>query len=127
MSKEQIARRIIVNDDGWIVSFSNKRIDKNTLETEMLCRYSGSPVDTISWCVGDHEVYDYETQIGEIFGVGQEVTNDEKITIGELTSDHEQALKNFDALKKFAMAMYPNAVTVKSMFCVKKQKGFTGV
>ncbi|MQG38601.1 MAG: hypothetical protein FI718_01220 [SAR202 cluster bacterium] len=100
MSKEQIARRIIVNDDGWIVSFSNKRIDKNTLETEMLCRYSGSPVDTISWCVGDHEVYDYETQIGEIFGVGQEVTNDEKITIGELTSDHEQALKNFNALKK---------------------------
>ena len=40
---------------------------------------------------------------------------------------HEHINENFDALKKFAMAMYPNAVTVKSMFCVKKQKGFTGV
>ena len=30
--------------------------------------------------------------------------------------------ENFDA-----MTMYPNAVTVKSMFCVEKENGFTGV
>ena len=35
--------------------------------------------------------------------------------------------ENFDALKEFAMTMYPNAVTVKSMFCVEKENGFTGV
>ena len=35
--------------------------------------------------------------------------------------------ENFDALKEFAMTMYPNAVTVKSMFCVEKEIGFTGV
>ena len=40
---------------------------------------------------------------------------------------YEHINENFDALKKFAMTMYPEAVTVKSMFCVKKQKGFTGV
>ena len=34
---------------------------------------------------------------------------------------------NFGALKEFAMTMYPEAVTVKSMVCVEKQKGFTGV
>ena len=34
---------------------------------------------------------------------------------------------NFGALKEFAMTMYPNAVTVKSMFCVEKENGFTGV
>ena len=35
--------------------------------------------------------------------------------------------ENFDALKEFAMTMYPNAVTVKSMVCVEKENGFTGV
>ena len=78
MSKKQIDRKMIVNDDGWIMNFNKKGIDKNTLKTEMIDRYSGSPVDTISWCVGEHEVYDYETQIGEIFGAGQEVEKDKK-------------------------------------------------
>ena len=40
---------------------------------------------------------------------------------------HEHINENFDALKEFAMTMYPNAVTVKSMFCVEKENGFTGV
>ncbi len=34
---------------------------------------------------------------------------------------------NFGALKEFAMTMYPEAVTVKSMVCVEKENGFTGV
>ena len=104
MSNEQIDRKMIVNDDGWIMNFNKKGIDKNTLKTEMIDRYSGSPVDTISWCVGDHEVYDYETQIGEIFGEGQEVANAEKMfqvtTVGELTTDYKHIIKNFNGLKK---------------------------
>ena len=40
---------------------------------------------------------------------------------------HEHINENFDALKEFAMTIYPNAVTGKSMFCVEKEKGFTGV
>tara|TARA_E500000331_G_scaffold321458_1_gene335721 strand:+ start:163 stop:405 length:243 start_codon:yes stop_codon:yes gene_type:complete len=40
---------------------------------------------------------------------------------------HEHINENFDILKKFAMSMYPNAVTVKNMFCAEKENGLTGV
>ena len=100
MSEEKVHKKIIVNDDGWIITFNKKDIDKKTLKTEMLDRYSGSPVDAISWCFGDHEVYDYETEIGEIFGTDYEVVGNEKITIGELTLDHRQIMKNFNGLKR---------------------------
>ena len=98
MSNEQIDRKMIVNDDGWIMNFNKKGIDKNTLKTEMIDRYSGSPVDTISWCVGDHEVYDYETQIGEIFGADQEVTNAEKMF--HVTTIDSTSVKSCATLQK---------------------------
>tara|TARA_Y100000817_G_C16597802_1_gene429360 strand:+ start:100 stop:342 length:243 start_codon:yes stop_codon:yes gene_type:complete len=35
--------------------------------------------------------------------------------------------KNLETLEEFAMAMFPEAVRVRDIFCVEKQKGFTGV
>lgn len=100
MFEEKPYNKIIINDDGWIVTFNKKGINKNSIKAEMIDRYLGSPVDAISWCFGDHEVYDYETEIGEIFGTGYELIGNEKITIGGITIDDKQIIKNFNDLKK---------------------------
>ena len=40
----------------------------------------------------------------------------------------EHVNENIDALKGFAMTVYPDAVAVKSIFCIEKNKqGITGV
>ena len=36
------------------------------LKEKMVDTYSNAPVDALLWCIGDREVYHYETEIGEI-------------------------------------------------------------
>ena len=46
-------------------------------------------------------------------------------TTVEKCADHVH--ENFDALKDFAMSVYPDAVTIKRIVCVEKNKqGLTG-
>jgi hypothetical protein len=66
-------RRIISNDDGWITSFHKPPVTVDSMRTEMLETYRGSPVDAICWCIGDHEVYNYETDVGERLGDSSQV------------------------------------------------------
>lgn len=61
-------RRIIINDDGWIITLHKALTTPQTIKELMVDTYEGSPVDTVCWCVGDHEVYEYETEQGERFG-----------------------------------------------------------
>jgi hypothetical protein len=65
--------RIVSNDDGWLhedpddatgtVPISAARIGEM-----MVAKYAGSPVETVTWCVGNSEVYQYETAVGERTG-----------------------------------------------------------
>ena len=64
------SRRIISNDDGWIITGRASLATSEAIKTLMADTYEGAAVDAVSWCVGDHEVYDYETEIGERFGEG---------------------------------------------------------
>ncbi len=65
-------RRILCNDDGWIMGEPSAPLTVRDLKEKMVDTYEGSPVDALFWCVGNREVYHYETQIGEIFGTGHE-------------------------------------------------------
>ena len=38
------------------------------LKERMIDTYADTPVGALCWCVGDHEVYSYETKVGEMFG-----------------------------------------------------------
>ena len=42
------------------------------MRDKMIAPYAGSPVDVFLWSIGGHEVYDYETEVGERFGDGYE-------------------------------------------------------
>ena len=63
-------RRILMNDDGWIMSETETPLTVHDLKEKMVATYERTCVDALLWCIGDHEVYDYETEVGERFGDG---------------------------------------------------------
>ena len=61
---------ILFNDDGWIMSTYGPPITPEIMHEKMIAPYEGSPVGVFLWSVGGHEVYDYETEVGERLGDG---------------------------------------------------------
>ena len=62
--------RMLCNDDGWIIGTYPPPLTPDLMREKMIAPYNGSPVDVFLWSVGGHEVYDYETEVGERFGEG---------------------------------------------------------
>ena len=63
-------RPILVNDDGWIISEAQPPLTARDLKEKMVDTYSGTPLGALLWCLGNREVYDFETRVGEMFGAG---------------------------------------------------------
>jgi hypothetical protein len=59
---------IFSNDDGWIIGAYDPPLTPERLWDCMIAPYLDTPVNTFLWSVGGHEVYDFETQVGERFG-----------------------------------------------------------
>ena len=70
-------RRIISNDDGWIMNLETP-VTPETIAEQMVATYPGSPVGGVSWCVGNSETFAYETEVGERFGEGREQFAEER-------------------------------------------------
>ena len=71
-------RMIISNDDGWIMSNMTSDVTPETIKEMMVDTYPGSPIGGVSWCVGNSETYEYETEVGERTGDGYEHFEDER-------------------------------------------------
>lgn len=63
---------IFINDDGQIINYKEHLLTLSDLKDKMIDTYRGTPLTTLLWSVGGHEVYDYETEIGERIGDGYE-------------------------------------------------------
>ena len=61
------APRVIFTDDGWILSATEPPLTVEKLKAEVVDSHSW-PGGALWWSIGDHEVYHYETEIGEIIG-----------------------------------------------------------
>ena len=61
---------ILFNDDGWIMGTYGPPMTPEIMRDKMIAPYEGSPVDVFLWSIGGHEVYDYETEVGERLGDG---------------------------------------------------------
>ena len=59
---EENGRRIVCNDDGWILSNPPAPVTVDVLKERMVDTWVGSSLDTLSWCVGDTSVQEYETK-----------------------------------------------------------------
>ncbi len=64
-------RPLLVNDDGWIISEAQPPLSARDLKEKMVDTYRGTPLGALLWCIGDREVYQYETRVGEMSGAGE--------------------------------------------------------
>ena len=69
MPRSGKTRRVLNNDDGWVVSFTDYPLTPEKLWDNMIGSYEGSPVDGFLWSVGGH-TFNFETEVGERFGAG---------------------------------------------------------
>lgn len=61
------APKVIFTDDGWILSATEPPLTVEKLKEEVVDSHNW-PGGALWWSIGDHEVYHYETEIGEIIG-----------------------------------------------------------
>ncbi|MDE2823930.1 MAG: hypothetical protein OXK79_10555, partial [Chloroflexota bacterium] len=69
MPRSGKTRRILCNDDGWIINTPHPLTPEFMWE-HMVGTYVDTPIDGFLWSVGGHDTYSYETDIGERFGDG---------------------------------------------------------
>ena len=70
MAQNKKERRVILNDDGWIMAEAWPPLRIDDLRQQMVATYEGTAAGALCWCVGNNEVYSYETEVGERFGAG---------------------------------------------------------
>lgn len=75
MPRSGKTRRVLCNDDGWIMN-TPYPLTPEYMWDNMVGTYAGTPVDGFLWSVGGHDTYSYETEIGERFGEGYENLDD---------------------------------------------------
>ncbi len=103
MTTSQRYWRVLSNDDGWIMGTYGPPLTPDDMRDKMIAPYAGSPVDVFLWSIGGHEVYDYETKVGERFGDGYE----------DLDAGQQRKAEN---LRQMIRA-YGGPVTVISQLC----------
>lgn len=67
MTASPDAPRVIFTDDGWILSATEPPLTVKKVKAEVVDSHAW-PGGALWWSIGDHEVYHYETEIGEIIG-----------------------------------------------------------
>ena len=65
---------IFSNDDGWILGAYDSPLLPERLWDCMIAPQVDTPINTFLWSIGGHEVYDFETEIGERFGAAWPLT-----------------------------------------------------
>ena len=76
MPRSGKSRRVLCNDDGWIMN-ATYPLTPEYMWDNMVGTYVGTPVDGFLWSVGGHDTYSYETKIGEWLGDGYDDPDDE--------------------------------------------------
>ena len=75
MDVENRFPKMIFTDDGWMLSEKTK-ITYADIENYIVNSFAGLD-GAYGWSIGDHEVYHYETKVGERFGTGYTEFNEE--------------------------------------------------
>ena len=57
--------KIFSNDDAWMLAFVNPPLTPDKMWEDMIKPHIGSPIKGFMWSVGGHDIWDFETNIGE--------------------------------------------------------------
>ena len=74
-TRTRAAAPIVSTDDAWILSAIEPPVAVADLKEKVVDAHLGTPA-ALWWSVGDHEVYNFETQVGEIIGEGYDRLDD---------------------------------------------------
>ena len=112
--------KMIFTDDAWMLSERSK-IKYKDIENYLVDTFAGLDA-AYWWSVGDHEVYHYETKIGERFGSGYEQFNEnlESFVHKKTPGVVQQFTNNFNSL----IDEYGGPLTVISEICRNNQIPF---
>ncbi|MYE88298.1 hypothetical protein F4X33_04800 [Candidatus Poribacteria bacterium] len=110
MTASQRHWRILSNDDGWIMGTYGPPLLPDDMRNKMIAPYAGSPVDVFLWSIGGHEVYDYETEVGERFGDGYD----------DLDADQQRKAENL----RHMITTHGGPVTVIAELCQEAGMAF---
>ena len=69
MPRSGKTRRVMSNDDGWIMN-TPYPLTSEYMWDNMVGPHQDTAIDGFMWSVGGHDTYTYETEIGEKFGDG---------------------------------------------------------
>ena len=86
MPRSGKVRRVYDNDDAWIMAETKPPLTPDIMWFDMIEPHEGSPVDGWLYSVGGHDVYDYETDIGERTSEAYAERGDRASAIEETTS-----------------------------------------
>lgn len=92
MSTPKNKRPIIFTDDAWIIGHKPP-LTPEIVQEKMIDPMKGLPA-ALWWSIGDHEVYHWETKIGEIVGSGYDIS--------ELDEGTRTAAENVNSLTQIA-------------------------
>ena len=67
MSASNNHRPVIFTDDGWVLSATEPPVTVEDLKNNVIGAYAQTG-GALWWSTGDHELYHFETKVGEIFG-----------------------------------------------------------
>jgi hypothetical protein len=65
-------KTILVNDDGWIMGSEVSPLTPEYFREQMVGTYRDTPIQALLWSIGGHETYHIETEVGDVFGVGDD-------------------------------------------------------
>ena len=114
MAQNLSPRRILINDDGSLLGDVEPPLTIKDLKEKMVDTYRDTHVDALLWCLGNREVYGYESQVGEIPIENKEEIQDDRYvrrarSLKNLTTKSGGPLTAMSVLcKKAGLDLFPS-------------------
>ena len=120
-TRTRAAAPIVSTDDAWILSAIEPPVTVADLKEKVVDAHLGTPA-ALWWSVGDHEVYNFETQVGEIIGEGYDRLDDS--TYSYVHSQTPGVLKRIADNTRALIETAGGPLTALSSLCREEGLGF---
>ena len=111
MPRSGKTRRVLSNDDGWLIGHAEYPLTPEKMWDDMVGPHVGTPIDGFLWSLGGHDVWDFETEIGERADRAYEGTDD-------------SSAQNRSANLKYLIENHGGPITVIADLCQKAGMDF---
>ena len=116
MTSRRKNRPVICTDDAWILFAYDSPPTIEDLKEKVVGAYKDTSA-ALWWSIGDHEVYNYETQVGEILGEGYEDLDDSSHPYSFVHTSGPGSLKNMAENTRYLIDNHVGPLTALIDLC----------